>query len=58
MTYLCFMLQLMQKMSELYKYAPPGMMNPGMMNAVMNSGELINNVLPLLTCRKSRGGNK
>ncbi|XP_035437210.2 transcriptional regulator ATRX homolog isoform X5 [Spodoptera frugiperda] len=29
---------LMQKMSELYKYAPPGMMNPGMMNAVMNSG--------------------
>ncbi|XP_013172876.1 PREDICTED: transcriptional regulator ATRX homolog isoform X1 [Papilio xuthus] len=29
---------LMQKMSELYKYAPPGMMNSGMMNPVMNPG--------------------
>ncbi|CAH0686122.1 unnamed protein product [Spodoptera exigua] len=29
---------MMQKMSELYKYAPPSMMNPGMMNAVMNTG--------------------
>ncbi|XP_046968298.1 transcriptional regulator ATRX homolog isoform X2 [Vanessa cardui] len=27
---------LMQKMSEIYKYTQPGMMNPGMMNAVMN----------------------
>ncbi|XP_063538258.1 transcriptional regulator ATRX homolog [Cydia strobilella] len=27
---------LMQKMSEIYKYAPPGMMNPSMMNPVMN----------------------
>ncbi|KAM3960252.1 transcriptional regulator ATRX homolog [Aphomia sociella] len=28
--------QVMQKMNEIYKYAQPGMMNPGMMNAVMN----------------------
>ncbi|XP_059062781.1 transcriptional regulator ATRX homolog [Achroia grisella] len=28
--------QLMQKMSEMYKYTQPGMMNPAMMNAVMN----------------------
>ncbi|XP_047997561.1 transcriptional regulator ATRX homolog isoform X2 [Leguminivora glycinivorella] len=27
---------LMQKMSEIYKYAQPGMMNPSMMNPVMN----------------------
>ncbi|XP_022826856.1 transcriptional regulator ATRX homolog isoform X2 [Spodoptera litura] len=29
---------LIQKMSQLYKFTPPGMMNPDMMNAVMNSG--------------------
>ncbi|KAF9424245.1 hypothetical protein HW555_000638 [Spodoptera exigua] len=28
---------MMQKMSELYKYAPPSMMNPGMMNAQMGA---------------------
>ncbi|XP_030037520.2 transcriptional regulator ATRX homolog isoform X1 [Manduca sexta] len=28
---------LMQKMSEIYKYAQPSMMNPGMMNPVMNA---------------------
>ncbi|XP_045488405.1 transcriptional regulator ATRX homolog isoform X2 [Pieris rapae] len=30
--------QLMQKLGEMYKYPQSGMMNPGMMNAVMNSG--------------------
>lgn len=29
----------MQKLGEMYKYPQSGMMNPGMMNAVMNSGE-------------------
>ncbi|XP_047520987.1 transcriptional regulator ATRX homolog isoform X1 [Pieris napi] len=29
---------LMQKLGEMYKYPQSGMMNPGMMNAVMNSG--------------------
>ncbi|XP_075976623.1 ATRX chromatin remodeler XNP isoform X3 [Anticarsia gemmatalis] len=29
---------LMQKMSDIYKYAQPGMMNPSMMNPVMNPG--------------------
>ncbi|XP_026730556.1 transcriptional regulator ATRX homolog isoform X3 [Trichoplusia ni] len=28
---------LMQKMGEIYKYAQPGVMNPGMMNPVMNA---------------------
>ncbi|CAG4951078.1 unnamed protein product [Parnassius apollo] len=29
---------LMQKMGDIYKYAQPGMMNPAMMNPVMNPG--------------------
>lgn len=26
-------------MGEIYKYAQPGVMNPGMMNPVMNAGK-------------------
>lgn len=31
----------MQKMGEIYKYAQPGMMAAGMMNPVLNPGNIL-----------------